>query len=114
MDVLYRSAAPRYKGCTPRPAPCGGGILAGFRTTLLGGGAPVYKGASGAASAAPAASSSWWQGLSVQPQYRAAPPAGCPMKAAERQAGGCAESGAEIVTCEEALVCDAGSEIHIW
>ena len=74
MDILYRTATPAYRGCSPQPQQRTG-LLAGFWCYLFGGGtAPTYRtkdGRNGAA--APTAPRCWWQAFPATPSYKTAP-----------------------------------------
>ena len=74
MEMLYRTAAPAYRGCHPPPQQRSG-FLAGLWCYLFGSGsAPVYRTPHGKnGSAVPAVTRCWWQAFPSTPAYKPAP-----------------------------------------
>jgi len=75
MELLYRTAPPAYRGCSP-PAQRTG-FLGNLWCYLFGSGsAPSYRTADGRnGSAGPTATRCWWQAFPSTPSYETAPPA---------------------------------------
>ncbi len=81
MDILYRSQAPAYRGCSPLPQQAErSGFLGNLGCYLFGGGsAPTYRTAPGTSgSAATTGPRCWWQAFPSTPLYKAAPPTPSP------------------------------------
>lgn len=74
MEILYRTAPPAYRGCSPQPKQRNG-LLSGLWCYLFGGGsAPAYRTKNGKnGSAAPVVSRCWWQAFPSTPEYKPAP-----------------------------------------
>ena len=106
MDILYRTAAPAYRGCAPQPKQRNG-ILSGFWCYLFGSGsAPAYRTKDGKnGSAAPVAPRCWWQAFPSTPAYKPAPPRDPELASQDAECGCPAE--------DEVAAEDVPSEVYI-
>lgn len=76
MDILYHTAPPAYRGCSPQPQQQRSGFLGNLGCYLFGGGvAPSYRTKNGknGGNAGPVVSRCWWQVFPATPRYQAAP-----------------------------------------